>query len=311
MASRWKRWPRRAEAMARLAFLGAGNMGAAMTGCLLDAGHEVHVYNRTYSRLAPLVERGAVAAETPAAAAERADVVISMVTDDAASTRVWMGEGGAFSAVDPERAVCIEASTVSFAHFRALQQAAQTQRIQLVDCPVAGRPDAAARGELAVYAGAETELLARIEPILKAYAARILHLGPVGSGIAFKLIYNAVGAVQVAAIGEAMALCARAKIDLDIAAGAFRDGATGSRHTALHAGRVAAGSFPRPADFTPHGRIKDLSYAMALAADLGIEARTVRGAVDAFSQMLDPSLGGISDSELATVLMGDLQRCGS
>ena len=83
--------------MATLAFLGTGNMGFAMAGRLIDAGHEVRVYNRTSGKAAPLAERGATVAASPKDAADGAEAVFAMLSDDEASRAVWLGETGALS----------------------------------------------------------------------------------------------------------------------------------------------------------------------------------------------------------------------
>jgi 3-hydroxyisobutyrate dehydrogenase len=84
--------------MARIAFLGTGNMGIGMTGRLLDAGHQLTVYNRTREKAEPLINKGAVFAKTPKQAAINADAIFAMVSDDVASRAIWTSEEGALNA---------------------------------------------------------------------------------------------------------------------------------------------------------------------------------------------------------------------
>lgn len=118
-------------------------MGSAMTQNLLTAGFAVVVYNRTQQRALPLRELGAEIADTPAAAAKKADVVLTMVTDDRASRSVWLGEDGILSGAQPQ-AILIESSTVSPSWIHELSGHAAGFR--LLDAPVAGsKPQAIAK----------------------------------------------------------------------------------------------------------------------------------------------------------------------
>ena len=109
--------------MARIAFLGLGKMGSGMAACLIRAGHEVNVWNRSSGKAGPLAAEGAIVAKTPAEAASGADAVFSMVADDAASERVWLGDDGALGSASP-KALAIECSTISHGHVARLAEAA-------------------------------------------------------------------------------------------------------------------------------------------------------------------------------------------
>lgn len=108
--------------MLRVALLGLGTMGAGMAGRLLKAGWPLTVWNRSRARATALVEEGAVLADSPQAASAAADVVISMVADDEASRRVWLGENGALSGARAGT-ILLEASTLSPAWVRELADA--------------------------------------------------------------------------------------------------------------------------------------------------------------------------------------------
>ena len=194
--------------MARVAMIGPGRMGSGMAGRLLPAGHEVVVANRTPGRAVRLVGAGALLAASPSDASAGARAVIVMVSDDDASGAVWQGPDGLLAGPLVPGALAIECSTLSAERVRELAGAAG---MRYVDSPVTGLPDAAAAGRLTPLVGAEPADLDAARPFLEPLAEQILHFGPVGGGTAYKLIVNLVGAVQIAAVAEGLALAERGR----------------------------------------------------------------------------------------------------
>lgn len=287
--------------MVKVAFLGLGNMGGAMARRLAEAGHSMAVYNRSPEKLRHLVEQGAVAVNSPAEAVADADAVFSMVTNDDASRAIWTGPAGALSRIRPGT-LAIESSTVSYGWIKALGRKASEAGAAFLDCPVAGRPDAAAAGELTVFAGGDAADLERARPLLSAFSKNVVHLGPPANGLAFKLLYNLFGAVQVAALAEAMAACAAVGIDLEVAAKAFSDGATGSPHVRRHGPVMASGRYARPPQFTPGGRVKDLTYGIELTDSCGGSTALAQTARSLFEGMISLDDPETNDIELVEVL---------
>jgi 3-hydroxyisobutyrate dehydrogenase len=291
----------------KIAFLGAGRMGRGMIANLHKAGHQIAVYNRSREPLKALGEMGLRCCDTPAEAAEGAEIVMSMVTDDNASSMVWEGAGGALEAQTAPGAIAIESSTVSVERIDALSKAVSQRGLGFLDCPVAGRPDAAAAGTLTVFAGGAAETFERARPVLEAISRQVLHFGPAGCGITFKLLYNAVGATQVASLAEAMAACRNAGLDLAAACQALSDGATGSPHVKRHAKLMASRQYPEPPEFTPAGRIKDLNYAIALMIKNGVAPDISEAARETY-EMVDQGLrGSINDTQVVDFL-GDANK---
>jgi len=285
-----------------IAFLGAGRMAHGMIGRLLGAGFEVTVYNRTIDKVRPLEALGARPASTPREAARGAHVVFASVSDDAASRAVWTGPDGALSASASERAIAIECSTLSYNWVLELAASARRQGFRYVDCPVAGRPYAAAAGQLVVFAGADPGDLEEVKPLLAPLSKEIFHFGPAGSGTAFKLIYNLMGATQIAALAEGLAAAEAIGVDPLAAARAFSTGATGSPHVVRHAALMAEGRHEDPPAFTGRGRLKDSSYGVQLTEQLGCQAVLGRATVAVFEQMVDTGMGGAADSRLIDVV---------
>jgi 3-hydroxyisobutyrate dehydrogenase len=256
--------------MANVTFIGLGRMGLGMAQRLLAAGHRLRVYNRTTSKAASLVAQGAVLCPSPKEAARGADVIVSMVTDDAASHEVWLGTDGVFAGTLAADTVAVECSTLS--HDWVLELAAEAQRRSLgyIDCPVTGLPDMAAAGELTLLIGAATEELARVQPVLDAFSKQSIHFGAVGAGTVYKLMINLQGAIQIAAIAEGMALAERAGLNLHCVAEAIASGQAASPQVVRNARRMVEGDHDRNILFTPQLRLKDVDYALRLARKLNL-----------------------------------------
>lgn len=191
--------------MTRIAFLGMGAMGRRMVKHLVEAdgAHEVVVFNRTAARAEGL---GAPVASSPADAARDRDVVISMVTDDAAARALWLDpDRGALGAMT-EGALAIEASTVTPTWIATLGAAADDAGVRLLDAPVVGSTPQAEAAALCWLLGGDAETVAEADPVLARMGNKRLHVGPAGHGAAFKLVVNALFATQVAALSELLAM---------------------------------------------------------------------------------------------------------
>jgi 3-hydroxyisobutyrate dehydrogenase len=288
--------------MAKIAFLGAGMMGQPIVRNFLRGGHAVTVYNRTSDKARPLAALGAVLAETPKQAATGADVIFSSLSNDDASRVTWTGPDGALQAELKSGAYAIEMSTVSLTWVAELNELARERGLHFLDCPVAGRPDVAEAGQLKIFAGGAVEDVDAMRPVLDAISKSVMHVGGVGSGITFKLIYNVMGALQVAACAEGMQACEAAGIDIAVAAEGFSTGATGSPHVVRHARYMAENSHEDPVQFSGRMRIKDMTYGIQLIEDVGGQSVIGHAAKQVFEQMLDLSMGDLNDSELIDTL---------
>ena len=280
----------------RIAFLGLGIMGAGMAGRLLDAGFHVTVHNRSAERARALESRGASVAESPRAAASGADIVFSMVADDAASRATWDGEQGALAGVRPG-SVVVECSTVTVSRVRELADAAARAGCTFVDAPVTGSKMQAAAGELLFLVGAEDDALARIRPALEAMGKTILHLGPVGSGALVKLINNFLCGVQAASLAEAIAVIERSTLDRDRAVQAIVNGSPGSPVMKTLAGRILADDFSP--NFYRHLLVKDMGYAIAEGQSRGVPMATASTALDVLRGAM---AHGDGDRDMAAVV---------
>jgi 3-hydroxyisobutyrate dehydrogenase len=199
--------------MARIAFIGLGVMGAPMARHLLAAGHTLVVYNRTLERARDWVKsHGGSYASTPAAAAGGADAVISCVGADQDLEQVTTGLDGAFRNMKPG-ALFIDHTTVSAKLAARLAETGRKNRILCVDAPVSGGQAGAESGQLAIMCGGTAEALAAAEPIMRAYAARVVHVGPDGSGQLTKMVNQICIAGVVQGLAEALHFAKAAGLD--------------------------------------------------------------------------------------------------
>src|SRR5579863_4551361 len=139
--------------MKNIAVLGLGKMGNGIALSLVRAGYTVTVWNRTREKAKALLDQGALWAQTPMIAAAGKDAVISMVSDDQASTAVWLNSDGAIHQMKAG-SFMIECSTISFDHAGILESESKKRGIHYIDCPVTGWPEHAASGTLTLLVGA-------------------------------------------------------------------------------------------------------------------------------------------------------------
>ena len=190
----------------QIAFAGLGNMGLAMARLLLQAGHRLTVYNRTRSRADQLKDLKPVVAETPAAAARGADVLITMLADDDSLEAVMLGPEGAV-AVLPAGAIHISMSTISPALAARLAERHRAAGQVYVAAPVFGRPEAASAKQLWIVAAGPADALTRCRPVLDALGQGVIVVGddPPHANV-IKLAGNFLLAAAIEAMGEAFAL---------------------------------------------------------------------------------------------------------
>ncbi len=280
----------------RVAILGLGTMGAGMAKNLLGAGFAVTVYNRTRAKAEPLAANGARVAASPADAAHDADVILSMLSDETASRSVWTGPDGALAHAK-SGAVLIESSTVTPNWIAELAGLANARGLSLLDAPVTGTRIHAESRQLTFLVGGDAAVLERVRPVLAAMSKDIVFLGPSGSGARMKLINNFLAGVQVASLAEGLAWIERSGLDRDQALNVLKNGAPGSPLVATISSRMLEAKYD--VNFLLSLMDKDLRYAAADAAALGVELRTSHCAEARFSEAMQ---AGFGDKDMSAVV---------
>jgi 3-hydroxyisobutyrate dehydrogenase-like beta-hydroxyacid dehydrogenase len=197
--------------MGTVGFVGLGDMGGRMARRLLEGGHTVVGYNRTRAKAQWLIDKGMRFAETPRAAAEAGDAVLSMITDTAALETVAQGPEGIIAGLRPG-ATWVEMSTVSPDAVRALAPLVAKKNAVIIDAPVSGSRITLDAGQLSFIVGGDPAALERVRPYLLAIGPTITHVGELGQAVTMKIAVNLGLAVQILAFSEAVLLAEKAGI---------------------------------------------------------------------------------------------------
>lgn len=249
-------------------FIGLGKMGAGMAYRLCQAGYELTVYNRSAERLQPLIAAGAKAAKNIAEVCD-ADVVFTMLANDAALSEVTLGPSGILEHLKPG-AIHVSCSTVSVALSAQLAEAHSEKQQGFIAAPVFGRPDAAAAGKLFMIAAGKQELIAKIQPLLDILGQRtfIVSDDPEKANLV-KLSGNFLIATVIESLGEAMALVEKGGVDRH----QYLDLLTSSIFNVPlyknYGGMIADRHF-EPAGFAAHLGQKDMRLVLAAAEELKV-----------------------------------------
>ena len=288
--------------MTHVSLLGLGIMGSGIARNILKAGFPLTVYNRTPEKAAALLEAGAHWADSPAVAAENADVIISVVSDDEASREVWLGAHGALPALR-SGAVAIECGTLSLDWIRQLHAYARDYNVPFIDAPLGGSKPVAEAGTLTLFIGADDAALDVARPVLSAFAANLMHFGPPASGATYKLINNLQGAVHLLALGEGVALAERAGLNMQTVAQAIMSGAASSP---MVKGKVHNVINRTHADvnFALRWMHKDLTYALRAADELGVPMPMVAAARELFRLAMQRGLADLDFGAATEVVRG-------
>jgi 3-hydroxyisobutyrate dehydrogenase-like beta-hydroxyacid dehydrogenase len=212
--------------MTAIGFTGLGSMGAPIAGRLLD-GNQVYGTNRTQAKAEPLIERGLIWRDTPREVAAAADIVFSMVTDDAALTAITSGPDGILAGLRPGT-VYVDMSTVSPRISRELAGRVQAAGAAMLDAPVSGSVPAAQSGTLSIMVGGTEEAFKKSEPLLRTLGSTVTYVGSNGQGLLLKLAINISLAAQMLAFSEGLLLAERGGIDPELAANAMAASPIGS-----------------------------------------------------------------------------------
>jgi 3-hydroxyisobutyrate dehydrogenase-like beta-hydroxyacid dehydrogenase len=286
----------------RVAFLGLGIMGEPMAANLVRAGFEVIVWNRTPSRADAFAAKyGAHPEPTPAAAAELADVTITMVPDGPQVEDVLFGDHGAAEGAH-RGAYVIDMSTIAPSVSVRIGERLAAEGIGFVDAPVTGSRPRAEDGTLTIMAGGDATDFERAKPVLEAMGKLIVHVGPQGHGSLVKLLNNTTAAVNALAVAETLVAAKAAGVDTDKLRQVMAAGSGGSAMLDLKAGPMLEHDF-EPLFKLAH-MLKDVRHCLAAAERLG--ARMVLGetAEEAYSRADRKGLGEQDFAAVVEVVEG-------
>jgi 3-hydroxyisobutyrate dehydrogenase len=251
----------------RIGFIGLGIMGRGMAANILRAGFPLTVWNRTAERAAGLVSDGARLARSPAEVAAASDIIITCVSDTPDVQEVILGSQGVIHGVQAGSLV-IDMSTISPEATQAIAAALAAQGVGMLDAPVSGGNEGAAKGTLSIMVGGKAEALQRALPVLQAMGQRITHVGPNGAGQTVKLVNQVIVVGNCLAMCEGLLLAQAGGVELDKALEAVSAGAAGSWMLSQRGPQILARDW-RPG-FTIALQQKDLRLVLEAADQFGV-----------------------------------------
>ncbi|HZY64375.1 MAG TPA: 2-hydroxy-3-oxopropionate reductase [Rubrobacteraceae bacterium] len=288
----------------KVGFIGLGIMGGPMAKNLIDEGHELVLYNRTREKAEELAGDGAEVAGRPREAAERSDIIITMLPDSPQVEEVLTGEGGVFEGVR-EGTLIVDMSTISPVVTRELAQQAQERGASMLDAPVSGGDVGAQQGTLSIMAGGSEEDFGRAKPLFEVMGKTITHVGPVGAGQTAKACNQIIVALNIEALSEALVLGSKAGVDPAKILDALSGGLAGS--AVMEAKREKMLGH----DFDPGFRVelhhKDLGIALAAGREYGVSL-PVTAILDQMLDSLKAKGRGDRDHSAILTLIEDLAQ---
>lgn len=279
-----------------LGFVGLGKMGRPMAEHLIAAGHRVHVHNRSRGVVDELARRGAVAASSPREVAERAEMVMTCLTNTPAVEEVYLGANGLFAGARPGQ-LFVDHSTVGLETSRQCAEAARATGAAFLDAPVSGGPAGAQGGTLTIMVGGDQAAFDRAMPVFQAYGKNIRLCGPTAAGSAIKLVNQLLVAINMAGVAEALVFGVKAGADpqtvLDVVGTGFGGSRMLERTIPLALARHFAAGTP------VNLLLKDISLINELAGELGTRLEMAKRAQEVFERARDLGLG---DDDMAGLI---------
>ena len=251
-----------------IAFIGTGVMGRSMAGHLLNAGHTLHVHNRSREKASALLDQGATWHDTPGSAAAAADFVITIVGFPADVEQIYLGADGIVASARPG-AVLIDMTTSSPALARRIAEAAAARGCAALDAPVSGGDIGAREARLVIMVGGEEAAFAKARPLLEAMGKNIILQGPAGAGQHTKMANQITIAAAMLSWAEALVYAKRAGLDPARVLESIGAGAATSWSLVNLAPRALSGNFA-PGFYVKHF-LKDMRIALDSAAELKLE----------------------------------------
>jgi 2-hydroxy-3-oxopropionate reductase len=271
----------------KIGLIGLGLMGRPMGANLLKAGHSLTVWNRTASRAQELVAAGATLAKSPREVAAASEILLTIVSDPPALEEVlWGREGmndGVLAGLQPG-SIYIDSSTVAPALSRKVAAACSARRVRYLDAPVTGGDWGAREGNLVFMIGGDAQTLREAEPVLAVLGKKWFHLGPNGAGQITKLAMNAILALQVGAMAEALALVIKAGLKGEQLIEVMQSSMARSGVLDIKSPLMLKGDF-KPS-FPLRLMHKDLGLALDLANQLGVALPATAAAREVYNYVL-------------------------
>ncbi|HEX9016822.1 MAG TPA: NAD(P)-dependent oxidoreductase, partial [Chloroflexota bacterium] len=283
----------------KIGFVGLGLMGNPMALRLIARGHEMTVWNRTAERARPVLDAGAAWADSAAGVAARSDIVITMVTDSAASEEVARGRSGILEGAHPGL-VLIDMSSIAPDSSAETARQAAGAGVAMLDAPVTGSVAAVEEGALGIMVGGPRETFDRCLPVFQDLGTKIVYAGPNGSGCTLKLINNLIMGIALEAVAEGLVLAAKVGLDPSLVMDITSVGGAQTAAMKTRGPRMIEADFaPR---FSVANEFKDLTNALALAGRAQAPLPIAAAVRELYGAAIAAGKGGLDSSAVVTVL---------
>jgi 3-hydroxyisobutyrate dehydrogenase len=295
--------------MARIAFIGLGNMGGPMAQNLIKAGHDVLGYDISLDAVGKLVAAGGTAAGKPGAAAADAEIIVTMLPSGAEVRETYLGADGIVERAAPG-ALLIDSSTIDVESAREVAAAAQARGLLMVDAPVSGGVGGAQGGTLTFMVGGPDDAYEQARPILEAMGKTIVHAGGAGTGQAAKICNNMILGISMIAVSEAFVLAEKLGLDaqklFDISSKSSGQCWSMTSYCPVP-GPVPTSPANRDyqAGFTAHMMLKDLKLAQDAAKGAKAATPLGAGAAAIYERYVDAGEGARDFSGIIRYLRGE------
>ena len=266
----------------KIAFIGTGVMGASIVKHLLQAGHELTVYNRTKEKTDELVALGAKWAATPAEASEGQDIIFTMVGYPKDVEDVFTGEQGIFQTAK-EGAIAVDMTTSEPSLAKKLFDIGRERNIHMMDAPVSGGDIGAKNGTLSIMVGGEEEIFNQLLPILQTFGTNIVYHGPAGAGQHAKMCNQIVIASGMIGVCESMVYGLKAGLSMEDVLKSITSGAAGSWSLSNLAPRMLKGDL-EPGFYIKH-MVKDIKIAIDEAERMNLQLPGLSLAKELYAQL--------------------------
>ncbi|MCY4225822.1 MAG: NAD(P)-dependent oxidoreductase [Bacteroidetes bacterium] len=271
-----------------IGFIGLGIMGSGMAQNLQKAGFDVHVWNRTASRMDPIVAKGAIPASDPADVASKSSIVTICVSNTQDVEDVVFGDRGIVEGAQPNTLI-IDTSTISPQATIKMHSRLHELGLRMLDAPISGGSEGATNGTLSIMVGGEVSDVNRAMGVLSAMGRQITHVGSAGAGQMVKLVNQIVVVGTMQAISEGLLFAQKGGLDLNKTIEAIEHGAAGSWMLS-HRGTQAI-----VRDFTPGFTIdlqqKDLRLVLEAADEMGLPLPSTSQIFQLYRSLQEKGLG--------------------
>jgi 3-hydroxyisobutyrate dehydrogenase-like beta-hydroxyacid dehydrogenase len=251
-----------------VAFVGLGKMGAGLAQCILRAGFDLTVWNRSTSKMQPLLEQGAKGAASAMEAVGQADVVVTSLTDDESVLDIVNGETGILAGL-PKGAIHVCVTTISPRCAEELERLHQRHGSSYVSGPVVGRPNAAASGEVLSYLAGPASAIEKAKPVCAAYSKQVIPVSEkpsIANSLKLCVNYSVVSILEI--LGEAYTLAEKCGVDRQVLLN-FYDTLFSHPALKMYAAKLKSRDFDGPAGFSMTTGLKDVHLMLSTAEQVG------------------------------------------